>query len=148
MKEFWHRLSPGLVATLVRCIQFVRKSGKNEFHTQRDLRLSHTEACNFTKLRNHGLVAKIKGEGHKWLITARGGQFLRGEIAVPVSVKTFRNRTVGHNWEHQVTIRDFRAGISAQFPEFDSKFAYEYREPEGEVAPVDKQLSLAPPAAV
>src|ERR1035437_1650728 len=83
LKSYWQRLSPGLVGALVKCIVFVRAHDKNEFHVLHDLGLTHTEKCNFTKLRNHGLVAKKDGADHKWVITARGGAFLRGEIEVP-----------------------------------------------------------------
>ncbi len=82
MKPFWHTLNPGLVSVLIKCIEFVREHDKNEFHLQRDLHLNVNEFSNFTKLRFHALVAKVDSKPGYWLITARGGQFLRGKIAV------------------------------------------------------------------
>src|ERR1022692_1181022 len=99
MKAFWHTLNPGLVSVLIKCIQFVHDHKKNEFHLQNDLHLSVNEFSNFTKLRFHALVAKVEGKPGFWLITARGGQCLRGEIAVPFRVKTFRNRVLEHSPE-------------------------------------------------
>lgn len=126
MKSFYHTLTPGLVNSLIKAIQFVHGAGKNRFHTQRDLKLSHNEAANFQKLRFHALVAhaeKNERSGY-WLITARGGQFLRGEIAVPRRVKTFRNHITGHDII-LTKISDFRGKVT----EFEKDFAYEYSHP-------------------
>jgi hypothetical protein len=91
-QAFWHTLNPGLVSVLIKCIQLVHEREKNEFHLRRDLHLSVNEFSNFTKLRFHALIAKVEGKPGYWLITARGGQFLRGEIPVPLKVKTFLNK--------------------------------------------------------
>lgn len=121
LKAFWHRLSPGLVSDLVKAIQLVHSKNKNEFSLH-DLDLSNSEYNNFQKLRFHALIAKVQENKGSWLITARGGQFLRGEITVPVSVQTFRNKVIGHAVE-QVHISDYKNKIQ----EFDSQFAYEYQ---------------------
>ena len=124
LKAFWHSLTPGLVSVLVKCIQFVHERNKNEFHLQNDLHLSVNAFSNFTKLRFHALVAKVEGKPGYWLITARGGQFLRGEIAVPERVKTFRNRVLEHSAE-LVHINELKGKI----PVFQREFAYEYQRP-------------------
>jgi hypothetical protein len=120
LKAYWHTLNAGLVSVLVAAIRFVHASGQNEFHLQGDLRLSVNQFCNFTKLRFHGLVAKVDGKPGCWLITRRGGQFLRGEVSVPLRVKTFRNRVVEHSPE-LVHIGELKGKI----PAFEREFAYE-----------------------
>ena len=93
--HIWHHtLTPGLVSCLVKAIQFVHAHDRNEFHLQRDLDLSHTEYANFRKLRYWRLVAQVDGKRGYWLITKWGGQFLRGEIDMPVCVSTQDNWTM------------------------------------------------------
>lgn len=119
----WEVLTGGLVRCLILAIQAVHRNKKNRFHYMNDLQLGHTAAANFQKLRFHGLIAHADEEATRngeWLITRRGGQFLRDEIAVPRRVKVFRNRVLDHDTE-LVTIKHYR-GMPA---DFDSKFAYE-----------------------
>lgn len=125
MKAFYHTLTPGIVSILVKAIQFVHARGTNEFHLQKDLHLSVNEFSNYTKLRFHGLVAHVEGKPGYWLITSRGGQFLRGETSVPLKVKTFRNRVIDHSPE-LVHIDELRGKI----PWFEKQFAYEYQRVE------------------
>ena len=119
-KAYFHTLNSGLVSVLVTAIQFVHAAGKNEFHLQKDLHLSVNEFCNFTKLRFHGLVAKVDGKPGFWLVTRRGGQFLRGEISVPLKVKTYRNHVVGHSKE-TIHIDELKGKV----PFFEKEYAYE-----------------------
>lgn len=84
-----------------KAIKAVHAKNKNRSHWHRDLTLTNNESHNLQKLRFHGLIAhadenKLSGE---WLITARGGQFLRGEIAVPKKVLVFRNKVFEHSKE-------------------------------------------------
>lgn len=122
MKAFWHALSPGLVGNLIKAIQFVISRNKNSFHLAKDLNLTKTEYNNFQKLRFHGLIAHVKDKRGHWLITTRGGQFLRGEMRVNARVKTFRNHVEEHSPE-TVHINDFKNS----FPMFESEFAFEYQ---------------------
>ena len=122
MKAFWHTLTPGLVSVLVKCIEFVHDHNRNEFHLQNDLHLSVNEFSNFTKLRFHALVAKVEEKPGYWLITKRGGQFLRAEISVPLKVKTFRNRVLEHSTE-LIHINELKGKI----PVFEREFAYEFQ---------------------
>lgn len=121
MKMWWHMVTPGLVGDLIKAIEFV-KANKNEFHLQKNLNLSKNEYNNFQKLRFHGLVAKVKDRSGYWLITKRGGHFLRGEMEIPVGVLTFRNKVVDHT-EKMCKIADFKQ----KFPSFQSEFAFEYK---------------------
>lgn len=46
-----------------------------------------------TKMRLHGLIKQV--EKNTWLITKKGGDFLRGE-PIPKKVVAFRNQVIGH----------------------------------------------------
>jgi hypothetical protein len=121
MQAYKHTLSSGLVSSLIKAIQFVHRVNKNEFHLQHDLTsLTKNEYNNFQKLRFHGLVAKVDSKAGYWLITKRGGQFLRGEIAVPMHVVTFRNKVI-ERAEELIHIDEYRGEV----PEFQKEFAYE-----------------------
>jgi hypothetical protein len=91
-------------------------------NTKRSFR--YNEFSNFTKLRFHALVAKVDRKPGYWLITARGGQFLRGEIAVPQRVKTFRNKVLDHSREMIHILQ-----LKGKVPEFQKEYAYEYQGP-------------------
>jgi hypothetical protein len=126
LKSYWHRLTPGLVSVLIKAIVFVHAHG-NKFH-YRDLNLNYSEASNLQKLRFHALIAHWDKENLKsgyWLITGRGGQFLRGEIAVPAAVRAFRNEVQKHSTE-LVHINEFRGKV----PCFESSFAARIERPE------------------
>lgn len=63
----------------------------------------HGERTQITKLRIHGLIAKVKDEkGHHrarmWLITSKGWDFLRG-AEVPRKVIIYNNQVIGHSDE-------------------------------------------------
>lgn len=108
MKETWQSLTPGLINILIKCYQCVSNKKDNVF-TMNELKLTHSEYGNFQKLRFHALIAKRKVNGQivpkEWVITHRGGNFLKGEISVPSRVKTFRNRVIDRD-ENLVTIGD------------------------------------------
>lgn len=128
LKKFWHRITPGLVDTLVQAYSVVSAKSENVF-TREEMKLSNSAYTNLYKLRYHGLIAKhkINGEWHKgeWLITRRGGQFLRGEIEIPVRVQTFRNKVIGHD-SQLVKIKD----VIGTDPYFETNFDFEYAEEE------------------
>lgn len=119
----WEKLNSGLVRNLILAIQAVHRKGENRFHYMHDLKLGHTAAANFQKLRFHGLIAHADEENIRsgeWLITKRGGQFLRGEIAVPKEVQIFRNQVIGHG-TGLIHIKQ----LKKLPPEFNPSFAYE-----------------------
>lgn len=105
--EYWHRLTPGLIGALVKARTHVADTGINFFQTN-ELGLTHSELCNWSKLRHHGLVVKHHDEDGNfdgWLLSKRVGPFMRNEIAIPIRVKTFRNKTIDHD-EKLVYLRD------------------------------------------
>ena len=55
----------------------------------------------------------------------RGGQFLRGEIAVPKKVKIYRNHVLDHSTE-LIHINE----LKGKLPSFEKEFAYEVRRSE------------------
>ena len=131
MKQYWQRLTPGLVGVLVKFRTAVIRKGVNKLHVPRDLDLSKTEYNNFQKLRYHGLVAKFRVNGiHDqgyWLLTRRGASFLKGDIQIPSKVKTYRNRVIDHAGE-LVTVKDV-LGITPYF-ETISDIEFEVAVPE------------------
>lgn len=108
LKKYWHRLTPGLVKTLVKVYQVVSANHKNVV-TKHDLILDHSEYGNFQKLRFHALIAKLRVNGtwdrRSWVMTHRGAEFLKGKMDVPARVQTFRNEVVGHD-PRKVFVKD------------------------------------------
>jgi hypothetical protein len=58
----------------------------------------------------------VDGKLGYWLITARGAQFLRGEIAAPQRVKTFRNKVLNHSREMIHILQ-----LKGKLPEFEKE---------------------------
>lgn len=115
MKAYWHTLTPGLVKALGKFYGAVVAKGVNDVHVDEDMNgtqfeLTKNERSNWTKLRYHALVVKVKDEngqhvqGH-WLLSRRGKQFLTEGLEVPKRVKTFRNVVVDHD-EQLVSLKD------------------------------------------
>lgn len=115
VRQYWHKITPHLVHALAKSYGYIAKQGENAVNPTKSLdatsfELTKDERANWTKLRFHGLIAKCKDEkgGHRrgwWLITKRGAQFLRGELAIPVRVLTYRNHVIDHD-EKRVTVGD------------------------------------------
>lgn len=110
IKQYWYKLTPGLIDILIILLDFVHENQRNSFN-QKDVRdkLEPYQYTQFTKLRFHGLIAKIKDEDGiwhgDWLITSRSAEFLRGDISIPQKVQTFRNRVIGHD-DINITVRE------------------------------------------
>lgn len=102
-----HKLTTGLVSILLNIHRTVREKGRNDIHINREVpevcgAQAYHQLSNTSKLRFHALIAKVRDENgnHKkghWLITGRGGKFLRGEIEVPSIAETQKNVVVGHS---------------------------------------------------
>ena len=139
MKEYWQGLTPALVNILIHCIEAVKRNGANRFHWEKDVRHNVNESHNFHKLRIHGLIARAEPDNPRsgyWLITDRGGKFLRGEISVPRRVRTFRGHVVGHD-DVLVNIKSLRLPV----PWYQKDFEFEIHE--GKFLPnLNKQQTL------
>jgi hypothetical protein len=132
MKEYWHRLTPGIVKMLAKFYASISLQQKNNIDIHNEMKgefeLNHTEKSNWTTLRFHGLVARVRENGEiikgRWLITTRGADFLKGQIEIPVKVKTFRNEVVDHS-EDLVKVRD----VMRSEPYWEEKFDYDIFKP-------------------
>lgn len=102
VKKYWHRITPGLVGTLVKVYKRVCEKNQNLVHMN-ELELNHSEYGNFQKLRFHALIAKYRKNGEavhrSWVITTRGAAFLRSNMKIPLKVRTLLNRVVAHSEE-------------------------------------------------
>jgi hypothetical protein len=109
-RKYWYKITPGLLDVLFIMVQYVHEQDRNEFTIKeiRD-RLKPFQYTQTTKLRFHGLIAKIKddnGVHHgKWLITRRAGEFMRNEIVLPQKVQTQNNKVIDYD-DYNVSIRD------------------------------------------
>jgi hypothetical protein len=115
MRVYKEKLTKGLVVSLLKFRDVVVSTNSNEIHVPTKLPFSYNEYCNFQKLRYHGLVAKVKDKetGEKkagyWLLTRRGNQFCKKEVAIPEYVETFRNKIV-ERAESKISILDVLQG--------------------------------------
>jgi hypothetical protein len=124
LNKYWHHLNAVLVRALVKTLLVVKEQNENLVQ-KADLDLTHSEYGNYQKLRFHALIAKSKDEEGRfngWLITNRGGQFLRGEITVPAKVQTFRNHVIDHSTE-TVHIRDLIGEVPFAQTDFEPEVA-------------------------
>lgn len=123
--KFWKRLSAGNVGALVKLRQAIGRENRNDIHIAQELDLSYSGRANFSTLRQHGLVAHIKDDAGnrvsgRWLLTARGGAFLRGELRVPARVQTMNNRVVDHD-DQYMSVSD----VLGSQPYFDDHYETE-----------------------
>jgi hypothetical protein len=122
-----HRLSKGLVNGLIKLKTEVIKRNRNMIHFKDEMSLTKSEFCNFQKLRYHGLIAKYidpTTDEHLagyWLLTKRGNQFCKNEIALPASVFTFRNKIVSRS-EDKVKLSDVLK--NTELPYWDEASAF------------------------
>jgi hypothetical protein len=80
------------------------------------LNLKHSERTQLTKMRFHGLIAKVKHDGRQvprnWVITTKGWKFL-GNKPVQAKVIIYENQVLGHDGG-ETTIRRI-AGLAGDF---------------------------------
>lgn len=114
MKQYWHKVTPGIVSALGKFRMAVINKGENRIHLIQDMKgksfeLAPYEWKNWTKVRFNGLVAKYRQNGvwerGYWLLTKRGNDFLTGKIDIPDRVLTFRNQVIDHGSE-RVSVHD------------------------------------------
>lgn len=84
-----------VLSALMKMQRKVWELGKNEVHKTRDLDLNPSESSNLSSLRQAGLIAPSREKKSGWwLITRKGGQFLRGEIPIAAAVHTMANHPI------------------------------------------------------
>lgn len=132
LKAYWHKVTPGLVSALLKINKAVNMKKKNDIMIDKLpelIALTHVERCNWQKLRLHGLIARVKEGGEvkrgRWLITRKGHDFLSGH-QISESVKSFRNRVVGHS-ANLITISE--ALESTPYFEEINDISFEYTTP-------------------
>jgi hypothetical protein len=108
---YTYTLDDSDVSALLKMWQYVIEHKENKID-MREVNLNYTERSRTTQLRFHNLITKYKtddGQHEKstWLITKRGGEFLRGEEAIPKTTYTYDNHVLGHGPE-LISRRDFR----------------------------------------
>lgn len=128
IKIWKHRLTPGLVKTLMKFGNKIKQSGKNDLHIQKEIVFNSNEYNNFQKLRYFGLIAKVRNSdgghiGGHWLLTRNGGAFLRGELPIRRWVKTFRNEIVERGDDDVEFIFNILSDNSHEY--FQKEFPYD-----------------------
>lgn len=74
-------LNPGSVNILKVMAQYIERKGINAVHPRKEVEghgLSSNEVGNLSRIRFHGLVAKIEGETGNYCLTSKGLDFLNG----------------------------------------------------------------------
>jgi len=99
LKEYWHNLTNGMVASFRRFALKVRDKGENKVHPHDEVGLSYSQQTNFSKLQYFGLIAKWVGPdgSHKtgyWVLTSLGLEWLQGRAKVSKRVKTWRGHKI------------------------------------------------------
>lgn len=134
VREYHHRLDPGLVDALIKFKNAVLHYQRNDINPSEDMgkdspfELTFAQRANITRIRFHGLLAKVKKPdgtrktGH-WLLTKRGNEFLTKGLKIPDRVYTKFNRVVGHS-VNKVSIKD----ITGTEPYFTDIHTIEYRD--------------------
>lgn len=126
-----HRLSKGLINSLIKFKKAVIKNQKNLVHLQDEVSLTKNEYNNFQKLRYHGLVAKCLDSDTKerlsgyWLLTKRGNEFIKDAISLPHTVYTFRNKIVD---KHPEKIKMSDVLKQVDMPYWDQDFICDYAD--------------------
>lgn len=121
VNQYWYKITPGLIDTLLILLDHVHATNKNEF-TIKEVRnkLSQIQYTQSTKLRFHALIAKIKEDdgtwSGRWLITSRAADFLRGDITIPQRVLTYRNKVIDHD-DINVSVRE----VYGSYPYLEGK---------------------------
>jgi hypothetical protein len=110
----------GISNSMVRVLKAMAKAGTyaGQAIDADKLDLKHSERTQLTKMRFHGLIAKVKRDGRQvprqWVITTKGWQFL-GNKPVMAKVLVYENQVLGHDGG-ETTIRRI-AGLAGDYEE-------------------------------
>lgn len=91
-----------------------RDTGVNDIDVS-TISLSYSVRTQITKLRLHGLVARVKNEAgvqipNRWLITNKGWDFVNGK-PIPSKVVVYNNQVLGHD-DGQITIHQIMGELT------------------------------------
>lgn len=100
IKIYRYRVNAQLVTILRKMRDVVEQTGNNMVNFN-VLDIPYRLGTQRTKLRLHGLIAKVKGQdgapvANTWLLTKKAGDFLRG-MPIPEKVVVFDNQVLGHD---------------------------------------------------
>lgn len=121
--ELEHKLSKGLINTLIKVKIHVLKSNQNKVHPIKDLKLKNFEYNNFQKLRYFGFIAHWKDKTTQkykkgeWILTRQGNRFLLGLTNSPIRIRTINNAISGKSKE-KITLSS--ALESTEIPYWDN----------------------------
>ena len=93
MVEYKHSLSK----SIVRCLYHFTRAGGGPINVYSDLAFTHSQVCNFRKLRYWGLLEHSDPKDTRnglWNLTEKGWSFVKGEIPCPKRVVTYRGEFV------------------------------------------------------
>lgn len=95
-----YRVNRTLVTFMRAAAEAVKRNDKNDFDVA-TLGLAYSTRTQLSKLRQHGLVARVKAAdgsqlASRWLITRKGWNFLSGD-PIPTTVIVFENQVIGHD---------------------------------------------------
>lgn len=63
-------------------------------HLRQDVNFTHEQQCNWSKVKNFGLVAKDFDNPGFWFVTKKGFAFLQGTEYIPETVRVLDNRVI------------------------------------------------------
>jgi hypothetical protein len=120
--ELAHKLSKGLINSLIKVKIHILQSNQNKVHPIKDLKLKNFEYNNFQKLRYFGFIAHYKDKNTQkyiqgeWILTKNGNRFLMGLLASPIQIRTMNNVISGKS-KQRIMISDALA--SEDIPYWD-----------------------------
>ena len=108
MVEYKHSLSKGLAKCLYRFVE----AGGGPVNVYSELKFTHSQVCNFRKLRYWGLIEhsdKDDTRNGSWNLTQAGWQFVKGKTEIKKCVVTYRGEVRGFDGP-TVTIQELTDG--------------------------------------
>lgn len=107
----------GTVDTLKTIASYIKKKGINAVHLAKELQgkgLTNYQIGNVSRLRFHGLIAKIKGEAGNYCLTRKGIDFLNSREIPRVALIQKSQEGYGAKLleygDEMCTIQDFNSG--------------------------------------
>lgn len=98
VRLYKHRPNVQHVRVLRRLAEVVRESGENKINFD-EIAGTFAQKSQRSKMRQHGLIARYKEDGHQvrntWLITRKGFNFLAG-VPIQETVVVYNNLVIGH----------------------------------------------------
>lgn len=109
IKIYRYKLNATMANFLRRMAEEVKTTDNNDVDIAA-IGLTYSQRSQVSKLRLHGLIARVKGENGKqvpghWLITKKGWDWVSRGVAIASKVVVFENQVLGHD-EETITIQE------------------------------------------